>query len=153
MIDLPGWITKIDEIRNGVFKVTLTNAYGNVSEVIDSANDETIQRAINGAFDIEKQVSKNWNYFLYEFYLSRISEEKIYKKEYNDSSFGSWLIENSEKRIIYDGKNSLLIFEIKSSKKLFERIFNKKEWLEKENIEFKNITFFNAFEMFKKLNE
>jgi lipoprotein NlpI len=153
MRELPGWKTKIDEIRNGVFKVTLTNAYGNVSEVIDSANEETVQRAISGAFDIEKQVSKNWNYFLYEFYLSRISEEKISKKEYDDSSFGSWLIENAEKRIIYNGKDSSLIFEIKSSKKLFERIFNKKEWVEKENIEFNNINFFNAFELAKKLNE
>ncbi len=153
MRELPNWKTKIDEIRNGVFKVTLINAYGNISEVIDSANEETIQRAIYGAFDIEKQVSKNWNFFLYEFYLSRISEEKISRKEYNDSSFGSWLIENAEKRMIYNGKDSQLIFEVKSSRKLFERIFNDKEWIEQENIEFKNINFFNAFELAKKLAE
>lgn len=55
--------------------------------------------------------------------------------------------------MIYNGKDSQLIFEVKSSRKLFERIFNDKEWIEQENIEFKNINFFNAFELAKKLAE
>jgi hypothetical protein len=153
MKELPGWKTKIDEISNGVFKVTLTNVLGNVSEVIDFASDETIQKAIDGAFDIEKQVSENWNYFLYEFFISRISVEKISSKEYNDASFGSWIIENIGKRIIYDGKDSLLIFETKSSKNLFERIFSKKNWFEKDNIELQNINYFNALELARKFSE
>ncbi len=44
--DLPRWKTNIDEISNGVFKVTLTDADGRKAEIIDNATDETIDKAI-----------------------------------------------------------------------------------------------------------
>ena len=56
---LPGWTTKIEEISNGVFKVTLFDSYGRKAEVIDIATDETIDKTLSDAFDLEKQVSKN----------------------------------------------------------------------------------------------
>ena len=66
---IPGWTININEISNGTFKVVLTDAYGRKAEIIDNATDETIERAIGNAFDIEKQICKNWNLFLYELFF------------------------------------------------------------------------------------
>ena len=81
MKSLPGWTTKIDEISNGVFKVTLTDTFGRVAEVIDNASDETINKAYSDAFEIEKQASKNWNKFLYDLCISHLAGTKITTKE------------------------------------------------------------------------
>jgi len=111
---IPGWIIDINEISNGVFKVTLTDAFGRKAEVIDDANDETIERAVSYAFDIEKQVSKNWNLFLYELSNQKLNDTDIENKEYNDKAFGSWVIEKQDRRLIYDGKDSWLVFQTRS---------------------------------------
>jgi hypothetical protein len=111
---IPGWTINIDEISNGVFKVTLTDVYGRQAEIIDSATDETIERAIGDAFDIEKQNSQNWNVFLYDLAGQKLSDKDIKNKEYNDKAFGSWFIESQDKRLVYDGKDSWLIFQTKT---------------------------------------
>lgn len=110
---IPGWTINIDEISNGVFKVTLTDGYGRKAEIIDNATDETIERAICDAFDIEKQISQNWNLFLYNLAVQKLSDKEIKNKEYNDKAFGSWFIERQDKRLVYDGKDSWLIFQTK----------------------------------------
>jgi len=43
---LPGWTTKINEISNGVFKVTLVDSYGRKAEVVGNATDETIDKTL-----------------------------------------------------------------------------------------------------------
>ncbi len=111
---IPGWTINIDEISKGVFKVTLTDVYGRQAEIIDSATDETIERAIEDAFDIEKQISQNWNLFLYDLAGQKLSDKDIKNKEYNDKAFGSWFIESQDKRLVYDGKDSWLIFQTKT---------------------------------------
>lgn len=110
---IPGWTINIDEVSNGVFKVTLTDAYGRKAEIIDNATDETIERVISDAFDIEKQISKNWNLFLYDLAVQKLGDTDIKTKEYNDKVFGSWLIERQDRRLVYDGKDSWLAFQIK----------------------------------------
>ena len=111
---IPGWTIDINEISNGVFKVTLTDAFGRKAEVVDNATDETIERAVSDAFDIEKQVSKNWNLFLYDLSNQKLNDTDIENKEYNDNAFGSWVIEKQDKRLIYDGKESWLVFQTRS---------------------------------------
>jgi hypothetical protein len=111
---IPGWTINIDEISNGVFKVTLIDAYGRKAEIVDNATDETIERAIGGAFDIEKQISQNWNLFLYKLAVQKVSDKDVEHKEYNDEAFGSWFIERQDKRLVYDGKDSWLIFQTKT---------------------------------------
>jgi len=111
---IPGWTINIDEISNGVFKVTLTDTFGRKAELVDNATDETIERAVGNAFDIEKQISKNWNLFLYDFSIQKLGDTDIQSKEYNDKAFGSWLIEKQDKRLVYNGKDSWLIFQTKT---------------------------------------
>ena len=113
-ISIPGWTINIDEISNGVFKVTLTDTSGRKAEIIDNATDETIEKAIGDAFDIEKQISQNWNLFLYDLAVQKLADKDIKIKDYNDEVFGSWFIERQDKRLVYDGKDSWLIFQTKT---------------------------------------
>ena len=77
---LPGWTLEVDEISNGVFKVILKNALGHKAEIIDDVTDGTIEKAKSYAFDIERQISKNWNLFLYNFCLLRLEGKDVSKK-------------------------------------------------------------------------
>ncbi|MEJ5054631.1 hypothetical protein [Sphingobacterium sp. MYb382] len=111
---IPGWTINIDEISNGVFKVMLTDAYGRKAEIIDDATEETIDKAIGYAFEIEKQISQNWNLFLYELADQKLEDKDIKNKDYDAQVFGSWFIERQDKRLVYDGKDSWLIFQTKT---------------------------------------
>lgn len=111
MKSLPGWTIKIDEISNGVFKVTLKDTFGHTAEVIDAATDRTIEKAKSYAFDIEQQVSKNWNLFLYNLCLLTLDGEDISENNYNNQVFGSWLVRSFDNRIVYDGRDSWLIYQ------------------------------------------
>lgn len=126
---LPGWTTKIDEISNGVFKVTLTDKFGRKAEVVDNATDETIDKTLSYAFDIERKVSSNWNKFLFDFCLLRLKDKAITKKSYNDKDFGSWLIEVVDKRFIYLGKESWLVSQTRSDNKWFDNFIIKDDEL------------------------
>jgi len=111
---IPGWNLQIDEVSNGVFKVTLTDAYGRIAEIIDSATDETIEKAIGYAFEIEKQISRNWSLFLFGLALQNLSDNDFKYKEYEDQSFGSWIIEGPNRRLLYDGQSVCLILQTKT---------------------------------------
>lgn len=138
---IPGWQTHIDEILNGVFKVIVTDANGRKAEIIDNATDETIERAVGYAFDIEKQISLNWNLFLYELAIKRLSAISFVKKEYDNKAFGSWLIEKYDKRLIYDGKESYLIIQIRVND----------EWEELESINKSNLKYMNFIKLIKQM--
>lgn len=129
MKSLPGWTTKIDEVSNGVFKVTLVDKYGRKAEVIDIATDETIDRTLSYAFEIERQVSNNWNKFLYDFCLLRLSDNTITQDSYSDKDFGSWFIEVGEKRILFMGKESWMVSQTQSDNKWFDNFIIKDDEL------------------------
>jgi hypothetical protein len=131
---IPGWTIYIDEVSNGMFKVTLTDAYGRKAEIIDNATDETIERAIGDAFDIEKQISQNWNLFLYDLAVQKLADKDIKNKEYNDKVFGSWFIERQDKRLVYDGKDSWLIFQTKTNDNWTDIDVIKKDELKYSNL-------------------
>lgn len=133
MNSIPGWTIKIDEISNGVFKVTLTDSYGRKVEIIDDATDETIERAISDAFEIEKQISDNWSKYLYDFCLSRLKNIDLTKKEYQREDFGSWYVELKNKRIVYDGKDFWLIYEEKNNGDWEDKIIIKRKELDYKN--------------------
>lgn len=126
---LPGWTTKIDEISNGVFKVTLTDKFGRKAEVVDNATEETIDKTLSYAFDIERKVSSNWNKFLFDFCLLRLKDKAITNKSYNDINFGSWLIEFVDKRFLYLGKESWLVSQTRSDNKWFDNFIIKDDEL------------------------
>lgn len=132
---LPGWTTKIDEISNGIFKITLTDKFGRKAEVIDNATDETIDKTLSYAFDIERKSSSNWNKFLFDFCLLRLTDKTITKESYNDKDFGSWwLIEAGDKRFVYLGKQSWLVSQTQSGTEWFDNYIIKDNELTYETI-------------------
>lgn len=143
MKSIPGWAVNINEISNGVFKVTVTALYGSKSEVVDIASDETIEKAISGAFDIEKQVSKQFSLFLYEFAMLNLNKGVTKKSEYDSQTFGSWFIETKNIRLILDGRDNFII--------LAHRILN--SWVKKETINTKDISYFTFTNLLKRLEK
>lgn len=131
MKSLPGWKIYIDEIYNGVFKVTLTDPYLRKAEVTNDATTETIDLAKSYAFDIEKQVSQNWNKFLFDLFLIESEPSKIIKQDYNERAFGSWYFEFEYKRLILDGKDFLMISQSKCDNK----------WMDNASIGIKDLTY------------
>jgi len=113
--NIPGWTIYIDEISNGVFKVTLTDSFGRKAEVVDDASDATIDKAKDYAFDIERKISKAWNKFLFDFCVMNISDTKILTRRYDENVFGSWFVELADKRFVYDGRDFMLTKEIKQN--------------------------------------
>ena len=140
---IPGWTINIDEISNGVFRVTLTDAYGRKAEIVDNATDETIERAISDAFDIEKQISPNWNLLLFDLAVQKLADIEIKNKEYNDKVFGSWFVEIQEKRLVYDGKDSWLIFQTKT----------KGDWTDIDTIKKDELKYSNFVRQINRLTE
>jgi hypothetical protein len=106
--NIPGWTIHIDEISNGIFKVTLTDGSGRNAEVVDEASEATINKAKEYAFDIERKVSKQWNKFLFDFCILNIKDTNILTKRYDENVFGSWFVELPDKRFVYDGRDFLL---------------------------------------------
>ena len=113
MTSLPGWTSKIKEISNGVFTVTLTDSFGRKAEITDAATEETIQKTFGYAFDIEKQISKNWGKFLLDFCSLQFADTVNATKVYTDHDAGSWSIELGDKRLLYDGKSASIAWQIK----------------------------------------
>jgi len=138
---IPGWTINIEETSNGVFKVILTDEYGHRAEIIDNATDETVEKAISAAFDIEKQISKNWSLFLFNLCIEKLTTENIVNKEYNSIVFGSWFIEGAEKRLVYEGKDKWLIVQTKTGAEWLDNIIIKKDELKYLNLieQIKNI--------------
>jgi hypothetical protein len=129
---LPGWTFKVDEFSPGAYRVTLTDGDGRKAEIVDDYNDATLDKCIGYAFDIERQVTKNWNKFLFDFSNLRLTNLEIHEREYNDQAFGSWTIQAKDKRLLLDGKDGWLIYEEKQNG----------SWVDKDTIkDFKRVTF------------
>ena len=131
---ITGWTANIEEVSNGVLRVILTDEFGHKTEVLGNVTDETIEKAVGYAFDIEKQISRNWNLFLFNFCIERLTTESVIKKEYNDNTFGSWLIESTENRLVYDGKDEWLIFQSKVGIDWTDKVILKKDELRYLNV-------------------
>lgn len=129
--NIPGWTIYIDEISNGVFKVTLRDSFGRKAEVVDDASDTTIDKAKDYAFDIERKVSKAWNKFLLDFCIMNIGATNILTKRHDENAFGSWFVELSDKRFVYDGRDFMLT----------KQIMNNGVWTDIEGIKSDNITY------------
>ncbi|TNE82524.1 MAG: hypothetical protein EP332_00045 [Bacteroidetes bacterium] len=113
-LSIPGWTSHIEEISNGVYKVSYTDAHGRKAEAMGTSFKQTIDKAASDAFDIEKQISENWNLFLFELAVQTLAEENLCESEYSDKAFGSWHISKQDNRLVYDGKDALLIFETRT---------------------------------------
>jgi hypothetical protein len=108
---LPEWKLIFEEVSNNVYEITLIDKANRKAGTKGSDLEAGIRKCAEFAFDIEKQISKNWNRFLFEAALIEMPKEDIIESRYDDDAFGSWFIELQKERIIGDGKENLLIKE------------------------------------------
>jgi hypothetical protein len=101
-----------DEVSNNVYKVMLTDKLGRQAETTDTDLDKAIITVENYAFDIEKQISKNWNKFLYDTCIKKLGDKKIIEQQYHDEAFGSWYILLTDNRILLDGRDYLFCIQV-----------------------------------------
>lgn len=123
--------------------MTRKDANGRKAEIVDNATDETIERTISEAFDIEKQSSKNWNLFLYDLAIQKLVDTDITIKEYDDKVFDSWFIERENKRVVYDGKDAWLLFQTK----------NNSDWTDIDTIKKDELSYSSFVRLINRLKE
>jgi len=128
---LPGWTLTFDEVSNNVYKVNLTDKWGRQGGTTDSNLDKAIVTCEYYAFDIERQISKNWNKFLYDACLMKIDKSKIIEAIYHDEAFGSWYVTTHNKRIVFDGRDFVLLIQFP----------NGNDWIDKESIKIDDLTY------------
>ncbi|WP_417365817.1 hypothetical protein [Flavobacterium beibuense] len=70
-------------------------------------------------FETEKNQNRNWNLFLFNLSFSLLDKNQIILINYSEKNYGSWIIEHTFKRILYDGRDDIFLTQIK----------NKDEWV------------------------
>jgi hypothetical protein len=68
-------------VSNNVYKVTLTDHFARQVETTDIDLEKAIMTVESYAFDIEKQISKGWNKFLYDTCIIKLGDKKIIEKK------------------------------------------------------------------------
>ena len=136
-----GWTLETNEVSNGVTFFEMTDSNGCQVSCTDSDYERGLNNCISFAFDVEKQISRKWNKFLYELFKYELNKLKLIDDKYSEMTFGSWIISLEKKRIVLDGKESELILQ----KKNILNNWNEVKSIELNNIIFENITEFKNF--------
>jgi hypothetical protein len=129
---LAGWILTFNEVSNNVYKVTLTDKFGRQAETTDSDLEKAIITVETYAFEIQKQILKDWSKFLYNTCILKLDEKIIVRREYHEDIFGSWSILLTDKRIILDNRESIFCIQ-----------FFENGWEDIKTIKLSDLTFDN----------
>ncbi|MBD1392417.1 hypothetical protein [Mucilaginibacter glaciei] len=135
----PGRAFKIDEVSNGVFNFVMTDSDGRKAETT-GLFDESFEKVKNFAFDIEKQISKNWNLFLFDLCMLEVNNGEAFETDYNNQAFGSWYIRLENRMLVYNGKDSCLI----SRRQLLGN------WNDVEELPKSELSYLNSIELLNK---
>lgn len=68
-------------------------------------------------FETEKNQNKNWNLFLFNLSFSLLDKNQIILINYSEKNYGSWTIEHTFKRTLYDGRDDIFLTQIKNKGK------------------------------------
>jgi hypothetical protein len=71
---------------------------------------------------------------LFELSVQNLYYGDTISKEYNNQAFGSWYLENPDKRLVYDGKDNRLLFLVK-----LEDNWKDIEIIQKENLAYSDL--------------
>jgi hypothetical protein len=130
---LPNWTLRFDEVSNNVYKVVLTDSFGRQTATTDHDLYRAIKTCEGFAFDIEKQISKHWSRFLFEYSMLKLKDHVTYSNGDPNNAYGSWGIKVNSRILTYDGRDDVLIakdesgtdnsFHVESLKDLTFEIF------------------------------
>jgi len=143
---IDGWTLHFEEVSSNVYKVELVDNFGRLTSTTDNNLENAIETCLSYCFDIERQLDNSLNKLTYDILKYLLDNEKLNSDNYSDKDFGSWIIQKSNKRIILDGKDSLLMIQsqtetnkwkddldIKLTDLTFKQITELKDKLKNEN--------------------
>ena len=110
---MPGWKMQSREVSNGHYEVLLTDDYGRQASTSGTDPDIIKATAQQYVLDIERQLKGTFSLFLYNLFKMRLADKGISKERYDNETFGSWYIEINSKRLIFDGRDFLFVFQYK----------------------------------------
>jgi hypothetical protein len=110
----------------------LTDHFGRQAETTDTDLKNAVTTVESFAFDIQKQISKSWNKFLYDTCIIKLVDKKIVEKQYHDQAFGSWYILLTENRILLDGRDFIFCIQV-----------YKDDWVDIKTIKLSELTYSN----------
>jgi len=113
---VPGWWFDIEEVSNCHYVLSGRDQYGRSVSCDGSDVSKLLETGRDYAVNIALQVSRNRQKFLYEYFCLRLGNENISESQYEEKVFGSWIIYFFNKRIVLDGKESLLIVQVQNNK-------------------------------------
>ena len=111
---LPGWKMQLCEVSNGHYEVLFVDDHGRKASTSGTDPDEIKAIGEQYVLDIERQLKGTFNLFLYNLFKMRLSGKVISEERYDDKVFGSWFIQVNKKRLVLDGKDFLIILQIKN---------------------------------------
>lgn len=112
MIEIPEGEFTITEVSAGHWQLIGKRSSGNIVEV--SVSREDFNRIAQDAFEIESQISQNANKTAY--IVIKANVKNISASQYHEQAFGSWFIEKQDCRVVFDGKEGLLLLQVNTSK-------------------------------------
>ena len=136
---LAGWTLSFDEVSNNIYKVKLTDKFGRETETTDSDLEKALTKVENYAFDIERQISKGWNEFLYNTCILKLQDKVIVEKHYTEKAYCSWYILLNENKIILDGRDFYFCLQV-----------YKKHWVDIETIKMSELTLDNFIDVIRR---
>ena len=106
---LPNWTLHFDEVSNNVYKVVLTDAFGREASTTDQDLERAIKTCEGYAFDIERQISKNWSRFLFDYTMLKLQDIVTILSGDPENAYGSWGVRVKDKILTYEGRDDILI--------------------------------------------
>lgn len=139
---IDGWTLHFEEVSSNVYKVELVDNFGRLTSTTDNNLENAIETCLSYCFDIERQLDNSLNKLTYDTFKYLLDNEKLNSDNYSDIDFGSWIIQKSNKRIILDGKDSLLMIQSQTETN---------KWKDDLDINLTDLTFKQIIELKDKL--
>lgn len=111
---VPGWWFSYEELSAGHYVLTGRDQHGHSISCDGAEVSKLLETGRDYAVNIALQISRNKQKFLYEYLRLRLGGDNITESRYEEKVFGSWIIHYLNRRIVLDGKESLLIVEVQN---------------------------------------
>src|SRR5215213_2464089 len=87
---LPNWTLRIDEESNHVYNVVLIGDFGRQAATADHDFERAVKTCEGYAFDMERQVSKDWSRFLFDYAMLKLKAIVTFSNGDPKNPYGSW---------------------------------------------------------------
>ncbi|WP_144887704.1 hypothetical protein [Lacibacter cauensis] len=108
---LPCWTILTAETTASAFHVVMVNRSGQQVAATDTDRVRAMHECERQAFAFEQQHAENRGRFLFEYSLLKLAGQLVTEQRYQSEVFGSWYVVCNNKRLIYDGRDNILLVQ------------------------------------------